>query len=556
MRTGRVFFLLPLALVLCGQETVDLNVVHRIKTEAFKKSKVMDHLATLTDRFGPRLTASKEYDAAAEWTVAQLREWGLQNARVEQWGPFGRAWSLKRFSLHMTAPQYAPLIGLPLAWSEATKGVLKAEVVNLPVRDSDMEKFRIDIDRIRKEQAGKLKGRIVMITASPKPLSMQLQPAAKRYTEAELAARVAAEELTPPEQFDYSRLAVPDEPELRQRFLANAPRAFREALNEKRKALRRELHDLLRREGVVAVFVTDRRGDGGTVFGESAGWYEAKYSAPLPTVALTPEHYNRMIRLIARKTPVTVELDLQAELSREDVHASNVFAEIPGGAKKDEVVIVGAHLDSWQGATGATDNGVGCAVAMEAVRILKALNLKLDRTVRIALWSGEEQGLYGSKEYVKKHLADPKTMQVKPDHERVSVYLNLDNGSGKIRGVYLQGNDAARPVFERWLSPFRDLGVTTITIRNTSGTDHLPFDAVGIPAFQFIQDPLEYMSRSHHSNMDTFERAQGGDLMQASAVMASVIYHAANRAEKVPRKPLPEPEPAWAPGAGEASGNP
>jgi hypothetical protein len=416
-----------------------------------------------------------------------------------------------------------------------------------------MEKFEADIAKLRKEQAGKLRGKVVMIT-SPRTLALQLQAAAKRYTDPELAAQAAAPDPVPPQGFDYSKLAVPEDPQQRLAFMMNAPRGFLDALRDKGKTLLRDLHEFLRAEGVAALFVTDRRSDGGQVFGESAGWYESKWPSPVPTVTLTPEHYGRIARLVKAKTPVKIEMELKADTGGTDVNPANVVAEIPGGAKSGEVVIVGAHLDSWHGGTGATDNASGSAVAMEAVRILKALNLKLDRTVRIVLWSGEEQGLLGSKAYVKEHFGDPKTMQVRPEQETVAAYFNLDNGSGKIRGVYLQGNDAARPVFDRWLAPFKDLGVTTISIRNTGGTDHLSFDAIGIPGFQFIQDPLEYSSRTHHSTMDVYDHTQPADLMQASAVMASVIYHAANRPEKMPRKPLPDPEPEWTPAPPAASG--
>lgn len=551
----RAAAILGIASVVCAQESVDLNVIHRIKNEAFKKGKAASHLQMLTDRYGPRLTASPEYDAAAEWVMTRAKEWGLSNVHTEKWGPFGRAWSMKRFSLHMTAPQYAPLVGLPLAWSSPTRGVVTAEPVLIPVRETDMERFEAEVEKIRKQHAGKLKGKIVM-TTSPRQLELQLQPRARRYADSELAGLVAAPAPTvaSDRQFDYSKLAEPEDPEERREFSRNAPPAFRQALNDKRKELRRRFHDLLRAEGVIAVFTSDRRSDGGHVFGESAGWYEAKYPSPLPVITLTPEHYGRIARLLQAKSVVKLEMDLQADISSQDVEPTNVVAEIPGGAKANEIVLVGAHLDSWHGGTGATDNAAGCAVALEAMRILKSLNVKLDRTVRMVLWSGEEQGLHGSKEYVKRHFGDPKTMQLKSAHESVSAYFNLDNGSGKIRGVYLQGNDAARPVFERWLAPFRDLGVTTISIRDTFGTDHLPFDAVGLPGFQFIQDPLEYSSRTHHSTMDVYDHAQPADLMQASAVMASVIYHAANRAEKFPRKPLPEPEPAWTPGPGVPSG--
>lgn len=535
-----------LAGVCLAQDAADLNVIHRIKNEAFAKGKVADHIQTLTDRYGPRLTASPEYDAAAEWIMARTREWGLSNIHTERWGPFGRAWSLKRFSVHMTQPQYAPLVGMPLAWSDSTAGAVSADALLLPLRETDMDKFEADLARIRTEYAGKLKGKAIL-TTSMRQLALQLQAPAKRFTDAELSERSKAPDPRVPKVFDYSKLAVPEEPGDRTEFLANAPRAFRDALNEKRKQLRRDLHTFLRKEGAVAVFTSDRRSDGGTVFGEAAGWWEAKFPSPLPVIALTPEHYGRIARLVTAKTPVKLELDVKAEISTADVSPTNVVAEIPGGSKANEVVIVGAHLDSWTGGTGATDNAAGCSVAMEAMRILKKLNVKLDRTVRMVLWSGEEQGLHGSKEYVKQHFGDPKTMQIKPDQEKVSAYFNLDNGSGKIRGVYLQGNDAARPVFERWFAPFRDLGVTTISIRDTGGTDHLSFDAVGIPGFQFIQDPLEYGSRTHHSNMDVYDHTQAPDLMQASAVMASMIYHAANRPDMMPRKPLPEPEPVWTP---------
>ncbi len=538
-----------LVLSVSAQQPADLSVVQRIKTEAFKKGQAPKHLATLTDHLGPRLTASPEYDKAAEWTATKFREWGLANVHTEKWGPFGRAWTLKRFSAHMLEPQYSPIIGFPQAWSGTTKGPVSGEPVLIPIRDNDLTGMRSALDRMKKEHGGKLQGKIVL-TTPPRNASLSVKPLATRYSEAELAAQALAPDPTVPGQvFDYSRLNVPEDRELRTEFLRNAPDGFSEAYNEKRKEVRRELQQWLRGEGVLGIITADSRGDGGTVFAEHAGWYEAKYPSPLPTLTITAEHYNRITRLLTAKVPVKVEFEVAADISEKDIDPANVVAEIPGGSKADELVIVGAHLDSWTGGTGATDNAAGSSVAMEAVRILKALNLMLDRTVRGILWSGEEQGLLGSKAYVKEHFGDAKTMKITANQPKVSAYFNLDNGSGKIRGVYLQENDAARPWFEKWLAPFKDLGVTTISIRNTGGTDHLSFDAVGIPGFQFIQDPLEYMSRTHHSNIDTFDHAQGADLMQASAVMASVIYHAATATEKMPRKPLPEPKPKWQPAA-------
>jgi Zn-dependent M28 family amino/carboxypeptidase len=265
---------------------------------------------------------------------------------------------------------------------------------------------------------------------------------------------------------------------------------------------------------------------------------------------VTQEQYNRMVRLLNRNVPVRVRVDLQAEISKENVDAYNIVGEIPGGAKKDQLVMIGGHFDSWHTGTGATDNGAGSAVMIEVMRILKTLDLKLDRSVRIALWSGEEEGLLGSEAYVKEHFGNPETMQLTEQHSKLSGYFNLDNGSGKVRGVYLQGNDAMRPVFDTWLAPFRDMGVGTISIRNTGGTDHLSFDAVGLPGFQFIQDPLDYGTLTHHSDLDTLGHVQAPDLMQAAAVIASVVYDAANRPEMLPRKELPKPWPKMETSAG------
>jgi len=488
-------------------DQADLTVVHRIKTEAFENSRVMDHLFYLTDVHGPRLTNSPGYAGAAEWTAKRLREYGLDGVKMEKWGPFGRGWSYSRFAAHLIEPQYAPLIGFPLAWSPSTNGPVKGQPVLAVLKaDADLEKHK-----------GKLKGKIVLID-TPRPTPLQTSPPASRYSDQDLLERSLA-----PEPGQRRGTPGPDR-EQQRRFTARR-------------------NQFLRDEGALAVLTTGFRGDGGTVFASSGGSRDPKDPVPPPMAALTPEHYNRIVRLLEKKVPVRLEIEIQARFHEDSLDSVNVVADIPGGRKKDEIVMMGGHLDSWHPATGATDNAAGCAVVIEAARILMALDLKMDRTVRLGLWSGEEQGLLGSKAYVKQHFADPDTMALQPAHASLSAYLNYDNGGGKIRGIYLQGNDMVRPVFEAWLAPFKDLGASTVTIRSTGGTDHLPFAAVGLPAFQFIQDPMEYGTRTHHSNMDVYDRIQPGDLMQSSAVLASLVYHAAVRDQMLPRKPLPKPKP-------------
>jgi carboxypeptidase Q len=311
MVSRRLLLIAAVALAGRAQDAPDLNVVHRIKEESFRKGKVVETLSMLTDRYGPRLTASPEYDAAAEWLLTRLREWGLVNPHLEKWGPFGRSWSLRRFNISMTAPQYAPLIGFPLAWSESTKGAVSASPVLIPIRRNDPEKMRLDLDRIRKTEAGKLRGRVVMITAL-RDVSLQLAAPAARLTDAQLDEQAAAPAPEVRKEFDYSRLVLPEEPAERLAFIRAAPPAFHEALGKKYEELDRELHAWLRKEGAVAILRSDRRGDGGTVFGEHAGWYEAKFPSPLPTIVLTPEHYNRIARLLEKKAPVTLQIDLEA----------------------------------------------------------------------------------------------------------------------------------------------------------------------------------------------------------------------------------------------------
>ena len=515
-------------LLMWAEEKADLSAIQRIKTEAFENSKVMDTAFYLTDVYGGRVTNSPGYRAAADWAVTRLKEYGLSNVGLEKWS-FGRGWSYSHFYGAMTEPQYMPLIGFPLAWSSGTSGKISGEPMIAVIRtEADMEKWK-----------GKLKGKIVM-TDAPRDLTPITSAALKRYSEQDLEKLAEA-----PEPGERSPMGVPQP--------NGAPNAMAQALGlppgqpfdmQTFRRLRTRITAFLREEGVALVINLPRTGDGGTVFGQSAGQQDVKDPMAVPTVAITAEHYNRIARLLQHKIPVKVEFEVQAAAEDKDLNSVNVIAEIPGGKKKDEIVMIGAHLDSWHGGTGATDNAAGCAVMMEAMRILKSSGVKLDRTVRMGLWGGEEEGLLGSKAYVKAHFADPEVMKPSAEHAKLSAYYNYDNGTGKIRGIYTQSLDMEKPIFEAWTAPFRDLGMTTVSNRNTGGTDHLSFAAVGLPGFQFIQDEVEYSARTHHSNMDVYDRLQKGDLMQAAAIVASFVYETANREEMMPRRPLPKPQPA------------
>lgn len=541
---GLVIILLALAAPGLGDgaEPVDLQVVHRIKTEAFNNSKVMDHLFYLTDANGPRLTGSPGWESAANWAAATLKEYGLQQVHLEPWGPVSRSWAYSGFNVAMLKPTFAPLHGFPKAWCEGTQGAVHGPVTATPLLHEDEKAGDLDIATIRERIAAyqekwknKLRGKIVLL-GQPRDFEEPTQPESNRYDKSKLDGLVQEPELSPTRKPAWVPDRLPRDPKKRAALMHNLPLEMTADYWQRRLRAYDPLRAFLKAEGVLAVLETDRRGAGGIVFSEAASDPEAP--APPPTIALEPEQWNRLWRLVEKDIPVEVELNLSVASANSPTTA-NVIAEIPGGSKKDEVVMLGAHLDSWHAGTGATDNGAGCAVTMEAVRILQALHLKLDRTVRLALWSGEEQGLYGSRAYVREHFADPMTMAPKLEHARLCAYFNLDNGSGKIRGIYLQDNDMARPIFDAWFAPFKDLGADTLTI-STGGTDHLSFDAVGLPGFQFIQDPLDYGTRTHHSELDVYDHAQPGDLMQASAIMACFVYNAANRAEMLPRKPLPE----------------
>jgi len=537
--------LLLLTLPAWTQERVDLGLVDRIKTEAFDHSKVMDHLYQITEVHGPRLTWSSGYQDAANWAAAELKRMGIENVHMEKWAPAGRSWTLQQSSVELLEPRYQELSAVPLAWSASTSGPVTGELVLAPFSSSFRDGPKKHAEVLKAYQAkwsGKLRGKTVLLSV-PRVPEPQTKPQFRRYTAAELSDMGNATEPTPKlTAKTLDELEWPENPEDFGRFFSSLPNSLMEQAFDLYDEAVAERARFLAKEGAAGVLLGDQRAHEGMLFAEAAGSFKSADTLSPPTFVITAEQYDRVARAVERKLPVTVRMNLKAAISDSDVDGMNIIGEIPGGRRKDEVVMIGAHFDSWHTGGGATDNGAGSAVMMEVMRILKTLHLPLDRTVRIGLWGGEEEGLFGSRAYVKEHFADPKTMSVTAQHAKLSGYFNLDNGSGKIRGVYLQGNEAMRPVFETWLAPFRDLGVSTITIRNTGGTDHLSFNAVGLPGFQFIQDPLDYGTITHHSDMDTYDHAIAADLMQASAVIATVVYEAANGKEMLPRRELPKAE--------------
>jgi hypothetical protein len=522
------------------------------------RSKVMETLNYLTNVIGPRLTGSPDMKRANEWTKDELAKWGLQNAHLEAWGPFGRGWALKSFSAETVEPQVMPLAAYPKAWSPATGGPLVGEVVYVDAKnEQELQKYK-----------GQLRGKIVL-NGSVRELKAHFDAEATRDTEKQLLDLANAPD-------PATRPARRGNPDARATGLFNAQKLT-----------------FFQTEGA-ALLVDPSRGDGGTLFVQQAtvpqslpadpqaraALLDREQSAPrqirawdknapkfAPQIVLSIEQYNRLARMLEAGARVRMSVNLDAQFLEQDMMAYNTVAEIPGTDLKDEVVMLGGHLDSWHGGTGATDNAAGVAVAMEAVRIINALNLKPRRTIRVALWSGEEQGLLGSRAYVKEHFGVLEMPQptprptppgaeegrpapqaaptprarllTKPEYEKFSAYFNLDNGTGRIRGIYMQGNDALRSIFRPWLAPFADLGAQTLTLSNTGSTDHIPFDDIGLPGFQFIQDDIEYNTRTHHSTQDVYDRLQPDDLKQAAVIMAAFVYQTAMRDEKLPRKPAP-----------------
>jgi carboxypeptidase Q len=524
---GIVFFVL-LAIPTVGQIQPDADpsdALAKIRDEGLTRSQVMKITSYLTDTSGPRLTNSPNIKVAAQWVLGKLNEWGVSNPRLETWGPFGRGWSNEKFQAAMVKPYRMSLIGATKAWTPGTSGVISGDVaIAVVTTQADIEKFR-----------GKLSGKFVL-AMTPRVVTAQFQPNATRFTDEQLLA-----------------MSNPPAPRGGGGGVGGAggtgARGGGQRGTTPQNLTRAQRNKFYLDEGVLAI-VEHGSATGGNITVQDGG-DPAVNAAPIPVqIVVAVEHYGIMFRNLENGIPVSMDLDVENRFYDQDLNAFNIVGEIPGTDKASEVVMIGAHFDSWHAGTGATDNAAGCAVMLEAMRILKASGLPTRRTVRIGLWTGEEQGLFGSAAYVREHFAVRQTMQLKPDHEKMSVYFNVDNGTGQIRGVYLQGNTAARPVVEAWMQPFKDFGMTTLTNRGTSGTDHTSFDDVGLPGFQFIQDEIEYDTRTHHTSMDTYERIQSKDMMQNAVIVASLVYQAANSPEMFPRKALPAPPPPRGGGRG------
>jgi hypothetical protein len=506
-----------------AEEPVDLSMMTRIRDEGFRRSQVMDTLFHLTEVIGPRLTGSPQLKEANEWTRRQFESWGLANAHLEGY-PFGRGWSLNGCEVRMVSPRQAPIFAVPRAWTPGTKGPVKGEALRVTLdSEEDLEQYR-----------GKLAGKILFVDEA-REFKAPEDPDPERYSPDQLEKLGEFE--IPGEARDFRKMAI------------------------KRWRLRKAVNDFLVKEKAVAVVEASARLNG-IVRVTGGGSWEPKENVGVPVLVIGAESYNQILRLLDDDKRVELEIDVKARFHDDDLQAYDTVAEIPGTDMADELVMAGAHLDSWHAGTGATDNGAGSAVVMEAARILKALGVKPRRTIRFALWTGEEQGYLGSIAYAKNHFAtrpestDPAQKELperfreetwpltlKPEHAKIAAYFNLDNGTGKVRGVWAEENTAVKPIFEAWLAPFADLGATTVSLNPTGGTDHVVFDDLGLPGFQFIQDELDYTSQTHHTNLDTYDHLKREDLMQASVLMAAFIYDAAMRPEPLPRKPLPQERP-------------
>lgn len=516
----------------CPEEPIDRAAVTAIRQEAFERSRVMETARALSVEIGPRLTGSSALARAHRWARDRLTGWGLENARLEAWGPFGRGWSFDRVAIHLVEPVGEPLMGLPEAWTPGTDGPVRGEVMRATIHgEGDLERYR-----------GRVEGKVLLLD-EPREPQARTEPALELYDESELA--------------ELRQLEIPG--------AGGGPgSAAWRAHFRKLYELRGKINDFCEEEGVVATVESSPKGDGLILLGGGGSKWPDE-SVGVPAVALAAEHYNRLIRLLElaegspEKGAPVLEIDVSARFEDDDLTAYNTVAEIPGTDLADQVVMVGAHLDTWHSSPGASDNAAGVAVAMEALRILRAAGLRPRRTVRIGLWSGEEQGLQGSRAYVREHFGgqplpesqeerkmppfmwrqDRGPLELEPEHARFSAYFNLDHGGGKIRGIHTQGNVAVAPIFEAWLEPLHDLGATTVSTDDAVASDYLAFDEVGLPGFHFIQDPRDYDSTTRHTHVDTFDHLDRDSLVQASVVLATFLHHAANRDGLLPRKPLP-----------------
>jgi hypothetical protein len=518
-------------------EKIDYEAIGKIKEQGLQpqNSHVMEISSWLTDVYGPRLTGSPNTQKAGEWAVSKLKEWGLQNVALEKWtgqNDFNRGWANEKFYMAAVSPQAFPIPGTPMGWTPGTNGLVRAEVILVSeTTQEDVQKY-----------AGKLKGKWILTQAAPDVPAYWTAPATRNTTD-----ELQRLEIASPAGAEFG-VTVPGDRGGRQGApgQAGAPQA----------GFNRD--GFFRTEGALGTLSTVARGHGiYTIMGNR----RADPDTTLPSVVIPAEQYGRMARMLAKNLPVTIEADIKNTFYPNPA-MFNVIGEIPGTDKADEIVMLGAHFDSWHASTGATDNAAGSAAMMEAMRILKQSGVRLRRTVRIGLWTGEEQGLIGSRDYVAAHFggrgvapppasgtpaqppgqrgggsgAPQGSAELKPEYAKFAGYFNIDNGTGAIRGVYLQGNDAVAPIFREWIEPFRGLGMSYLTIRNTGGTDHQSFDRVGLPGFQFIQDEVEYGTMTHHTNLDSYERLQPGDMMKNATIAASFAYLAANRDEMLPRK--------------------
>jgi carboxypeptidase Q len=493
-----------------AQERIDHDAIATIRDEGFNRSPVLETAIRLSDVNGPRLAGSPGYLRAAEWVRAQMDAWGFAGARLEPWGRRGSGWEIERFSVEMTAPYYLNLTAIPKAWSSGTDGTVRGAPVLVRIRrEEDLEQYR-----------GRLRGRIVL-NGAIEPIRDRNTVPMVRWTDAQLDS--------------LERLTDPGEP----RTYWEDTDGWLEALQA-----RERIERFYRDEGVALIV----EGSSNPVALRAAGHvsYTTDPRGRVPAVIVARGEFNQLARMLERGVAVELEAAVRTRFLEGDTIGYNVVAEIPGADRRlrDQVVLVGGHLDSWHVGTGATDNAAGVAVAMEALRILRASGLQPRRTIRVALWDGEEQEDYhGSSGYVRRHLGEPETMTLRPGHGTLSAYFNLDNGTGRIRGIFAQGNHAAVPIFREFLAPFADLEATTVSIANVGSTDHMPFTSVGLPAFQFIQDRLDYHSRTHHTDLDRADYLVEDDMKQAAVVLASILYHVANRDALLPRGSLPEPRP-------------